>query len=256
MSLKSENKHAVPNWISQLPLDTPESLKASNFPIVEILKNSLYYPACWLDGRPVQYLAGFVHSFIYVDYGIEQSTVQNAMKNKGFLGYTLVGQKHLTSEDFIVKDWSAFFPSENHEQYRSFNNLPGGLVRSPFSDWYIFDRNSNCGEEHGPSRFSLVYICGDGVATYQTLYSNRNAAPDILSIIQPGHNYGGNYTDFTDPQGLFARTVLENKRCPWPRYLVYGGNGEGYWESCWPKVYSKHVEWLHHAGGNGVWTRQ
>lgn len=55
----------MPDWLSDLSIGSSASNEAVVFPFLKILENSLYYPASGIDGRPVQYLSGFVHSFIY-----------------------------------------------------------------------------------------------------------------------------------------------------------------------------------------------
>ncbi len=130
-----------------------------------------------------------------------------------------------------------------------------GFVKPPFANWYIFDRESKLGEAHGPQRFSLVYICADGVETYQALYWQNRIAPKVLTIIQPGTGFGGNYTDFRDPDGFFAWTVLYGNHDFVPKYLAYGGSLLNYDAACWPDAYPNHVEWWQHVNGNGVWGR-
>lgn len=51
---------AMPEWLMKASADDELPLRA-------ILRRSLFYPACGYDGRPVQYFAGAVHSFVYVD---------------------------------------------------------------------------------------------------------------------------------------------------------------------------------------------
>ena len=32
--------------------------------------------------------------------------------------------------------------------------------------WVVFERNADRGEEHGPERFLLLFVCGEGLATF------------------------------------------------------------------------------------------
>lgn len=57
---------------------TPDSMAAMDLPLKDILQHSLYYPAAGFDGRPVRYLGGKIHSFVYVDYGNSQAQLQRA----------------------------------------------------------------------------------------------------------------------------------------------------------------------------------
>ena len=130
-----------------------------------------------------------------------------------------------------------------------------GFIRSPFATWYVFDRDDGLDENHGPQRFSVVYLCADGVAAYQALYRQNHTAPEVLAIIQPGHGFGLNYTDFTDPKGFLAWTVLEGNGSHIPDFLVCGDSFIDHTQSFWPDAYPDHVEWFQHVHGNGVWRR-
>jgi len=108
-------------------------------------------------------------------------------------------------------------------------------VRPPFALWAVFVRTPDFGADHGPERFSLLYIGGDGVATFQAPYHGNRAAPVAVAIIQPGTGFGGNWTDFEDPDRVFARSVRENP-ADVPDLLLFGGFGrpDFYREPCWP----------------------
>ena len=48
------------------------------------------------------------------------------------------------------------------------------------------ERDDDFGEDHGPERFSLLYVRGEGVATFAGLYAANKVSPKALAIIQPG----------------------------------------------------------------------
>ncbi len=104
-------------------------------------------------------------------------------------------------------------------------------------------------------RFSLLYLCADGAAAYQALYIANAIAPKAIAVIQPGHSFGGNWTNFEDPQQILARTVAANPAGK-PEFLLYGGYGsrDYYRQPCWPE-YSEHVCFLdkHDGGTIGLW---
>jgi len=102
MSLKHDQRRPLPMWLARL---NPAELGASDFPLDEALQHSLYYPAAGFDGRPVQFLGGFTHSFIYVDYGMEERVVDAEVQVPGFLGYHLVGRKCLSERDLAPNGW-------------------------------------------------------------------------------------------------------------------------------------------------------
>ena len=61
---------AYPNWLKTL---TVESMANDDFPLNDILTDSLYYPSSGFDRTPVRRLAGNIYSFIHVDYGHTRS---------------------------------------------------------------------------------------------------------------------------------------------------------------------------------------
>ena len=255
MTLKSNCCRDVPHWLSDIRLETPSDLEKVAFPLKKALEHSCFYPASGCDGRPVQFLGGFIHSFFYVDYGVSEARVDEATLQSGFKGYKIVGRKRLKEGDLVPGGWSPVVPPRFHAEVAGFEQFRrSGLVTTPFATWYVLDRDPDFDEKHGPQRFSLFYIAADGVAAYQALYRQNNMAPEVLSIIQPGHAFGGNYTNFTKPDGFLAWTVLERE--PTPKYLVCGGMGRNYTQAFWPDAYAEHVEWFQLQNGIGVWRRR
>lgn len=108
-------------------------------------------------------------------------------------------------------------------------------------------------ETHGPSRLSLLYLAADGVAAVQALYVENNLKPKAIAIIQPGHAFGGHWTDFTGPEQVLARTVHGNP-AGMPEYLLFGGwhDNELYRNPCWPS-YRHQVRFLKTANV-GIWS--
>lgn len=257
MPLRHSHRRPVPEWLAKINLPEPEALEACAFPLRDALEHSLYYPAAGFDGRPVQFLGGFIHSFFYVDYGKQELDLEEVVQRHGFLGYHVTGRKQLSEGDLAPNGWSLVIPPPcTDDMHRLKQMREMGFVKKPFAVWYVFDREPNRGEDHGRERFSFVYICGDGVATYQALYWPNKIAPEVLAIIQPGTGFGSNYTDFRDPNGCLAWTVLKGNGEHVPEYLVYGGLLLDYTQACWPDAYPEHIEWFQHVNGNGVWRRR
>jgi hypothetical protein len=227
--MKKIEQTAAPKWLAEIDVN-------SLFPLKQVLEDSLYYPACGMDGDPVKFLGGFIHSFVYVDYSIAQEKLIGELESHGFTGYEPKFRKYLRESDLVPHGWTPMPPTPedgNPWHYRK-------SIARPYALWSVFERRADLGDEHGPWRFSLLYICGDGVATYQALFGGNNAIPRILAIIRPGHAFGLNWTNFTEPNGFFARTVRRFS-AQQPPYLLYGGHGSGYDHCCWPQ-YSQEVK--------------
>ena len=186
----------IPNWLMAEKL---------TFNLENILQDSLYYPCSGFDGAPIKYFAGNVHSFIYADYGRSQErfliSLQQGLRGYHLLHYEAINQKQLSPRDWKILVHPDQEELEKMHSYRSF-------MKKPFAYWAVFERSPIFPASHGPERISFVHICGDGAFTYQALYLQNKIVPAILAVIQPGHGFGGNYTNYYDNQKLFYRSVI------------------------------------------------
>lgn len=238
-----------PVWLSRL---TADSIVNGSFPVRDILRNSLYYPASGFDGDPIKYLGGLFRSFVYVDYGLEQEEFDQALHDRGFRGYRVLAKRAVAASELFPRGWTS-------EPRDSRDTMPPGWdgpKGKPFCTWVVFEHShddlSECGE-----RFSLLYWHHDGVEAFQALYVARRLAPKAIAIIQPGYGFGGNWTDFTNPENVLARHVLGNP-VGQPKFLLFGGFGRRgfYREPCWPG-YQENLFFFQKAGGGsiGVWRQ-
>ena len=90
----------------------------------------------------------------------------------------------------------------------------------PFGHWSIWRRHEKAEEGIGPPFFSLFFLGGEGMASYQGLYLRNKIAPRVLAIIQP---YGGARDLFLNADSPFYRTVDEAQVKP--EWLLAGGYG-------------------------------
>lgn len=235
-----------PEWLSRID---PNNISEVPFPLADILRASLYYPSSGFDGDPVKYLAGNVVSFVYVDYGQTEGALTAELNGHGFRGYEVIARRSVTERELTPHGW----PSREDGDPNQYRNR--GCIETPFCSWSILQRLDEFDESHGPRRFSLLYLCADGVAAFQALYVGNEVAPAVVAIIQPGHGFGENWTNFEDPTKIFARSVFDNPAGQ-PTILLYGGLGERsfYEEPCWP-YYAELVCFVDKAGGGsvGVW---
>jgi len=236
-----------------LKRETPEWLR-QDFPIREILKDSLYYPASARDGDPVRYLGGFIHSFVYVDYSIEHDDVLASLHDEHhrFRGYNLMWCREISERELAPNGWKPIPP--DLERDGNPKTRISWMKRPPYALWAVLERRPEFGEDHGPDRLSLLFICGDGVATFQALYHGNHCAPEVVAIIQPGLGFGGNWTDFRNQDRIFGRSVLQNPYGK-PNYLLYGGwnHNHEYRPACWPDFDEEIDYWATPDGHIGLW---
>jgi len=242
-----------PSWLANL---TNHEIMTGEFPLNNILQDSLYYPASEFDASPIRHFSGSFLSFIYVDYSTRRHDLLNQLETNGFIGYQILGQRSVLEKE-LKPIGTPTTPVVKNDLYKK---VPDGIINNePFCEWIVFERNSGFDDSHGPLRFSLIYLVADGVAAYTALYTSNKKVPKGIAIIQPGSDGGylggGNYTNFKAPDKIFSKYVHENP-AGMPRYLLYGGNGgrEFYRDVCWPE-YSKHIGFVDKPprGNIGVW---
>lgn len=237
-----------PAWLMKLSAD---SMKDGPLPLDRILGGSLFYPASGFDGDPIRHLSGSVRSFVYADYGYEQDEFVRALDGPEFRGYEILAMREIDEAELAPHGWhlppGPFWDGEPN----------AAVVKPPFFVWVVMEGPDNFSADYGPRRISLLYLCIDGVKTFQTLYVERGLSPKAIAIIQPGESFGGNYTDFKDPERSLGRAVLGNS-AGMPQFLLYGGYGtrDDYGWPCWPE-YSERIRFIEKSGGGsvGVWSR-
>jgi len=239
-------KMEMPIWLSSDDFE---------FNVNDVLKDSLYYPASGFDFSPVKEFMGNIFSFFYVDYGKERTELLNVLKDeyKNFKGYKIIHQQKITQNDLAPNGWTVNInPTRQDGNYRNSMNVN---TNKSFCEWIIFERDENIDDVHNPKRFSFLYLYGDGAASFQAAYLSNDIKPKIVAVIQPGHGFGLNWTNFTDRQQIFARSVLYNKNLV-PDYLLIGGMGEVeyYMKPMWEE-YSKNL-WVSDHSSLTLWEKQ
>ncbi len=243
-------KEEAPDWLSNLELPNVESLQEITFPRRGVLESSVFYPASHFHGDVIKRLSSTFHSFIYVDYSVDQQSFDEAIKV--IRGYSVEGYKSLTPTDLSSPNTP---PALAERFHRGLRRASEDLIRraSPFASWVVMKRDPEMTEEHGPRRFSLVFIAADGAAAYHRMYAADKIAPRALAIIQPGHAFGGNYTNFTCRDALLAHIVLEVGG-PAPKFLLCGGKMYKKSDvSWWPQEYSERIEYFSGPHPWSVW---
>jgi hypothetical protein len=147
-----------PEWFKNI---TQENIEAHDFDISKVLENSLYYPSCGTDGLPITNFAGGIRSFIYVDYAVTREILYSKFK------YKIIACRRLKPSDLVPNGWQPSWEFSDGDP----TTYLGPKIR-PFCEWIIFQING--------IKCSLLFLCADGVATYQALYKSNNLAPKIV----------------------------------------------------------------------------
>jgi hypothetical protein len=136
-----------PDWLASVSEEHP-------LPLSDLRQNSLYYPASRLDGDPVRYFAGFLHSFVYADSSISKEAITEDLyrRGHGFTGYRVR----------FCKDVS--------NSIKAGGSTPADqAVKDTYALWVVLERLEKVDSSRGPSRFSFLFVGGKGVSVYERI---------------------------------------------------------------------------------------
>ena len=203
---------------------TPQMIMDGPVPMDNLLKDSVYYPACLNDGRPITlcntaWRRLSVNSYVYCDFGMG---VDEFLADIGTMyGYHLLAQRLLDPSEYIPEGWQGeFIPPRTKFGGGGYWDTLGVRKQPHGACWAVLERDHDISPIHGPERLSILYVCGEGLATFQQLYCSRGLAPKMICFIQCW-GFACNWTDFSAPGAPFHRTILKHPECT-PEWLCLG----------------------------------
>jgi hypothetical protein len=233
---------------------TAKDIEQGVLPINDILANSLYYAACESDGGVVKDCnklnsqLGIVN-FIYADYAFGEERLNQELDT--FHGFTVFAMRNLKQHELTPNNWQMQIPPGlTPAEYFRYSSQ----FKRPFAKWVVYERVPEKGEDFGPRRFSLLYIGGEGIASYQALYWTNNACPKAVAIIQPGISFSNNWTDFTVSDGYYYWVVANNPNGLMPKQIYFGGimGREDYSYFDWPEyILKREIEQYYGSNKSG-----
>ena len=218
MSLAStlqQSPEPLPQWLRQ---PSPEFDRASFFG-----SRTVFYPGSGDDGQPVKLCARAhaAHTFIYVDYGVSQRTLEDRLHGlvgQGFRGYCVALEQQVKEAALRPGGWTPHVDS---------TKLRMGSYRfasiTPFAWFVVLARDADHNPTHGPERLAILFIGGDGHATYDALYCQNDGTPPPFLVVIQDHGFGGNYSEF-GASGLLE--CIAHKCDVKPQWLLVGERGD------------------------------
>jgi hypothetical protein len=210
----------LPDWLADLePTDRVDPMK--------FLRSSriVFYPGSDVDGHAVKIFgsAHAAHCFVMVDYQLSLEDIERnlAHEKNRFRGYRAILQQPLDLTKLLPSGWTRYADRpEMHAQSIAQAEAPFALV-------VILEREPKFDDVHGPARLGLLFICGDGIETFDALFAQRGSPP-IFAVLIHDHAFGGNYTEFGG-DGLLWQVakragavpnflVLGDGTVPWPGF--------------------------------------
>jgi hypothetical protein len=105
---------------------------------------------------------------------------------------------------------------------------------APYAFLEILERNADMDDGHGARRLAIIFLCADGIASYDALFCQRHSKAPPFAVLLQDHGFGGNWDKFggggllegiasqfrTLPKFLVVAT--ENTK-PWAGFTVIPG---------------------------------
>ncbi|MDE2774283.1 MAG: hypothetical protein OXI46_11365 [Gemmatimonadota bacterium] len=205
----------LPEWLAS---QSPPHFDRKAF----FASRTVYYPGSGDDGQPVRLCAEScaAHCFIYVDQAVSQVTLSERLQDPkhGFRGYSIAYEEKISENALRPGGWTQHVPEDTVRHVSRFRNS----FVEPFGWFVVLDRQGN-DESHGPRRFAILFIGGDGFASYDALYCQEDGIPPpFLTVIQDC-TFCGNYDSF-GRCGLLERIALRTSVLP--RFLLVANNSK------------------------------
>ena len=174
---------------------------------------TIYYPGSGDDGQPVKLcaLSHVAHAFVYVDQRICWNTVAELLadQDRGFLGYKPIHDENVSKIQLRPSEWTQHIKQEEAKRSSFFQTS----FVNPFARFVVLERQVD-GEEHGPWRLAILFIGGDGFASFDALYCQEDDVPPPFSYSNSRSRIaGGNYDRF-GRSGLLERIACRTGVLP------------------------------------------
>jgi hypothetical protein len=214
-------KREIPHWLANYKKDKRIDLQAiKNTPCV-------FYPGSGNDGQPINTFnaAHACHLYIYCDYMLTRQELENQLETTPFKGYKVIGTNELSLSN-LAPSWHPHVPitQELIDRVKHFSTI------QPYCFMTVFERQSEFTDAHGAKRFAVIFIGGDGIASYDALFGNKNFIAPLAVVLQD-HGFGGNYAGFG--KNSLLETIAIKSNC-FPKLLLVGSICTEEWNGFYP----------------------
>ncbi len=186
--LKQESIQTRPDW---LYASNPNFDREMFFQ-----SRTVFYPASGFDGQPVMLCnrSHAAYAYVYVDQSRDWNHWADQLtdEEEGFRGYKLIYDEALAENQLRPGGWDMHL--ERSEERGS--SAWAHIFVKPFARFAVLERQGGCGESHGFERFGILVIGGDGFASFDALYGQREGTPPPFLLVVEDYGFGLNWARF------------------------------------------------------------
>ena len=207
-----QDREPFPDWLNQ----TAPKFNRSQF----FGSRTVYYPGSGCDGHPVKLCSQShaAHAFVYVDYGVSKEYITERLGE--FKGYKPEPPEEVGESTLRPGAWT------QHDEVRQDFEYPGRFASAtPFALFVVLCREQGFDESHGPKRLAILFVGGDGFASYDALFCQRDGTPAPFLVVVQDHRRGGNFDRF-DNGGILEQ--LASRSNVLPTWLLVAEDSEAW----------------------------
>ena len=208
-------REEVPTWLN-------EYLQGKQLTFKDIMSSRVaYYPGSGYDGTLIKVgnKSHSVHSFLYVDYGVKRTVLENHLAQRdSLLGYHSIGKLEWNESDIMPNGQYPLMVRR-----KPLYGDPNTFVdhdETPYCLSLIMERDEDRDDSWGAEHFVVTFLFADGIATYYQLFVREYSKAPWLFLLQD-HGFGGNYDRF-GRGGILDEIIMVN-HC-YPRFVICATN--------------------------------
>ena len=220
----ADQKEEMPQWLREYePGQRVDFTKVLSSRVV-------YYPGSGDDGQGIRTFneAEYAHVFFHADYGITKADAREMLSRENALrGYRLLDLQEIKESALTPRGWR---PHVRPRRASFHDDMPALIDEKPYCLFAVYEKKEEA-DVRGAQRFAVIQLFGDGIASYDALFANRNARIDVL-ILQD-HGFGGNYDRFgrgglmdevARKSGVYPKYICcEHEQNVWDGYALVEG---------------------------------
>ena len=219
------------NYREEIPAWLKNYTRGEKITFKDIMSSRVaYYPGSGHDGMLMRVgnMSHSVHSFLYVDYGLSKSGLEEHIAQENSIrGYHPI-EKIEWKESDLMPNGQYQYPVDIMNQLR--HRDPNAFVNKnerPYCFSVIMERDEDRDDTWGAERFVVTFLFADGIATYYQLFVKEYSKTPWLFLLQD-HGFGGNYDRYG--AGGILDHIIRESRC-YPTFVIFGdGGGTEMWK--------------------------
>lgn len=151
------------------------------------------YPGSGNDGHAVRTFgkAAAAHCFLHIDYAVPEAVIRRKLAHpvQGFRGYRATILLNVTERELSPSGWVPHLRQDRLDRL-----VPLLPAVTPYALLAVLDRLDGFDEDHGPATLAVLFLAGDGHASFDALFCQKDSLRAPFAMLLEDHGFGGDYS--------------------------------------------------------------